>query len=120
VTLYVGEIESLRTQEAALQVQAQDEDVKKKIETMEKQIETLTNLVKLLAKQIEKQPGGGPVVEQLQEQAATLEARSVQAARRDVELANARRRPTRAPGRRGALWAGSAGPGEGIVLAERK
>ena len=91
VATYVTEIESLRTQEAALQAQgqAQDEDVKKKIEILEKQIETLEKLVKLLAKQIEKQPAGGAAVEQLQAQTATLEARSVQAARRDVELADA-------------------------------
>ncbi len=86
-SLYVGEIETLRTQEAALQAQAQAEDVKKKIEIMEKQIETLEKLTKLLTKQIEK--AGGPAVEQLQTQAATLEARSVQAAHRDVELAGA-------------------------------
>ena len=85
--LFLAEIESLRTQETVLRTQAQDEDVKKKIEIMEKQIETLENLIKLLTKQIEK--AGGPAVEQLQTQEATLEARSVQAAHRDVELANA-------------------------------
>ena len=89
VALCLAEIESLRTQEAALQAHAQDDDLKKKIEILEKQIETLENLVKLLAEQIKKQPAAGAAVEQLQTQAATLEARSVQAARRDVELADA-------------------------------
>jgi hypothetical protein len=84
-----AEIESLRTQEAAAQVRPQDEDLKKKIEIMEKQIDTLEKLVKLLGEQVKKTPPAGAAVEQLQTQAATLEARSVQAARRDVELADA-------------------------------
>jgi hypothetical protein len=82
---FVAEIEGLRKEQAALQAQTQDEDVKKKIEILEKQIQTLEDLVKLLAKKLEKQPP----LDQIQAQAATLEARSVQAARRDVELANA-------------------------------
>jgi hypothetical protein len=89
VAICLAEIESLRAREATLQAHAPDEDLKKKIEILEKQIETLENLVKLLAKQIEKQPAGGAAVEQLQAQGATLEARTVQAARRDVELAGA-------------------------------
>src|SRR5262249_10880934 len=56
------------------------------IELLQKQIETLEKLVKLLAEQLKKQT---PALEKVQMQAATLEARSVQAARRDVELANA-------------------------------
>ncbi len=88
VTLCLAEIESLRTQEAALLAHADDEDLKKKVEILEQQIKTLEDLVKLLAKQIEKQPGGS-ALDQLQAQAATLEARSVQTAHRDVELAGA-------------------------------
>ena len=86
---HLAEIESLRTQQAALLARAQDEDLKKKVEILEKQIETLEKLVKLLAEQVKKQPASGAAVEQLQTQAATLEARSVQAARRDSELADA-------------------------------
>lgn len=86
--LCVAEIESLHAQQAALQAKPQDEDLKKKVELLEKQIDTLEKLVKLLGEQVKKGTGGA-AVEQLQTQAATLEGRSVQAARRDEELANA-------------------------------
>ena len=89
LALCLAEIESLRTQEAALRTQAQDEDLKTKVEILEKQIAVLENLVKLLADQVKKAPPAGAAVEQLQTQAATLEARSVQAAHRDQELADA-------------------------------
>ena len=85
----LAEIATLRTQQTALLAQAQDEDLKKKVDLLQKQIETLDKLVKLLAEQLKKQPASGAAVEQLQTQAATLEARSVQAARRDSELADA-------------------------------
>ena len=42
-----------------------------------------------LADQLKKMQAPGPAVEKLETQAATLEARSVQAAHRDVELADA-------------------------------
>jgi hypothetical protein len=83
------EIENLREQQAALQAKPQDDEQKKKIELLQKEVETLEKMVKLLADQLKKQPTGGPAVEQLQGQAATLEARSLQAARRDQELAGA-------------------------------
>ncbi len=51
----LAEIEKLRTQQAALQARAQDDDLKKKVEILEKQIETLEKLVKLLAEQVKKQ-----------------------------------------------------------------
>jgi hypothetical protein len=82
------EVEKLRKEEAALQGGAQDDEQKKKIELLQKQVETLEKITKLLAEQLKKQPAG-PAVEKLETQAATLESRSVQAARRDVELANA-------------------------------
>jgi hypothetical protein len=85
----LGEIDKLRAENTALQALPQDEELKKKVELLQKQIETLEKLVKLLAEQLKKAPAGGAAVEQLQNQAATLEARSVQAARRDVELAGA-------------------------------
>lgn len=85
----LAEIEALRKEQAGLQAKAQDEDLKKKVEILEKQIETLEKLVKLLAEQVKKQPAGGPAIEKLQTQAATMEGRTLQAAGRDVELANA-------------------------------
>ncbi len=85
----LAEIENLRTQKTVMQTAAQDDELKKKIEILQKQIDVLEKLVKLLADQVKKQPASGQAVEQLQVQTATLEARSVQAARRDVELANA-------------------------------
>ena len=85
----LAEISSLRNQEASLLAHAPDDDQKKKIEILEKQIETLEKLIKLVAEQVKKQPASGAAVEKLETQAATLEARSVQAARRDSELADA-------------------------------
>lgn len=85
----LAQIQDLRSQEAILQTRFQDDELKKKIEILEKQIEVLEKLVKLLAEQMKKQQTSGTAVEDLQTKAATLEARSVQAARRDVELANA-------------------------------
>ncbi len=86
--LCLAEIANLRAMEAEIRTRPQDEDLKKKIDLLEKHIDTLEKLVKLLAEQMKKAPGG-PAMEQLQAQAATLEGRSVQAARRDVELAEA-------------------------------
>jgi hypothetical protein len=83
------EMETLRKEEATLQAGAQDDEQKKKIELLQKQVETLEKMTRLLADQLKKQPPAGQAAEQLQTQAATLEARQVQAARRDVELANA-------------------------------
>lgn len=84
--LCVAEMTRLRTEEAALQAAAQNDEQKKQIELLQKQIETLEKLVKLLAEQVKKQ---GPVLEKVEAQAATLEGRSVQAAQRDVALAGA-------------------------------
>jgi hypothetical protein len=88
LTLCLSEIESLRREQGAVQAGAQDDDQKKRIELLQKQVDTLEKMVRLLAEQLKKQ-APGPAVEQLQVQAATQEARSVQAARRDQELANA-------------------------------
>lgn len=81
------EIEQLRNEQAALQAGAANEAQKKQIDLLQKQVETLEKMVRLLADQLKKQPAAGPAVDQLQVQTATLEARSVQAARRDTELA---------------------------------
>ena len=63
----LAEIESLRSQQAALLAHADDEDLKKKVEILQKQIEVLENLVKLLADQVKKAPPAGAAVEQLAE-----------------------------------------------------
>src|SRR5262249_353981 len=53
----------------------------------QKQIETQQKIIQLLADHVRKQPIPGSPVGKLQLQAAALEARSQQAARRDQELA---------------------------------
>jgi hypothetical protein len=86
-------IDELRREKAVLQTSfQQDEEQKKKIELLQKQVETLEKMVKLLADQVKKQPApgaGGPAVEKLQIDVATLDARSIQAAHRDQEVASA-------------------------------
>src|SRR5262249_44238092 len=78
------ELRALREEQVAQEGgSVQDEQTKKRLEILEKQIETLEKLVNLLADQLKKQPS----VDKLETQVATLEARSVQAARRDRELA---------------------------------
>jgi hypothetical protein len=83
------DLEKLRTQQSALRAAPADEDQKKQIELLQKQVETMQKEIKLLAEELKKRTAAGPEVEALQAQAATLEARSVQAARRDQELAGA-------------------------------
>jgi hypothetical protein len=85
----LAEIENLRKQQAALQARPQDDEQKKKIELLQKEVETLEKMVRLLADQLKKQPPAGAAFEKMQTQTATLEARSLQAARRDQELAGA-------------------------------
>jgi hypothetical protein len=81
-------LNSLTQQQAIRPVAAVDEDkVQKQLELQRKQIEVLEKMVRLLADQLKKQPPTPVVVEKLETQVATLEARAVQAARRDQELA---------------------------------
>jgi hypothetical protein len=82
------EIEGLRRQQVAMEAGAQDDEQKKRIEILQKEIATLEKMVKLLAEQLKKEPGG-PALEKVQAQTATLESRATQAARRDQELAGA-------------------------------
>jgi len=82
------QVAALREQEAVLKARADDDD-KKKIELLQKQLDTLEKQLKLLADEMKKLSGGGPALEKVQIQAATLDARSIQAAHRDVELADA-------------------------------
>jgi hypothetical protein len=73
---------------AIQQVQAKDDDkVQKQLELQRKQIEVLEKMVRLLADQLRKKPPTPAAVEKLESQVATLEARAVQAARRDQETA---------------------------------
>src|SRR5262249_6528350 len=83
-----AQLDEIRKEQAALQKGEQAEDQKKRMELLQKLVETLEKRVRLLEDQIKKQPTA-PGMEQLQLQAATLDARSVQAARRDQELASA-------------------------------
>jgi hypothetical protein len=71
---------------------AKDDDkdkLQKQIDLQNKKIDTLEKMVRLLADELKKKPPAGAVVEKLETQAATLDARSVQAAQRDVELSHA-------------------------------
>ncbi len=91
IHLLLAQADAAGKEQAALQAGAQQDD-KKRIDLLIKQNETLEKMVRLLAKQVEKlekQPSATPSIENLQLQTATLEARSIQAARRDTELAGA-------------------------------
>jgi hypothetical protein len=68
---------------------AQDDKLKKQVELLQKQIETQQRMIQLLLEQVKKPGLAGAPVEKLQTQVATLEARSQQAARRDVEVSQA-------------------------------
>jgi hypothetical protein len=82
------QLADLREQQPIQQVAAQEGGVvEKQLELQRKQIETLEKMIRLLAAQLKQAPAAGPAVEKLQTKVATLEARSVQAARRDEELA---------------------------------
>jgi hypothetical protein len=82
------EIADLQQQQVALQVPGKDDPQAKKLENLQKQIEVLQKMVDLLVGQMKNQPGPAAMT-RLETQAAQLEARSVQAARRDQELASA-------------------------------
>lgn len=67
----------------------QDESLKKQVELLQKQIATQQKMILLLQEQMKSQPGTGISVENLESKIATLDARSKQAAQRDVEIAQA-------------------------------
>jgi hypothetical protein len=74
--------------QAAQAAKAADKDIdklQKQLELQNKKIDTLEKMVRLLADQLKKKPD----VEKLQTQVATMDARSIQAAQRDVELSHA-------------------------------
>ena len=87
----------LQKQQAILLAQAQgdakqkpgDDNLKKQVEILQKQIAIQQEQIQLLMKQVKAGPAAGSEVEKLQTQVITLDARSKQAAQRDVELAGA-------------------------------
>src|SRR6266851_3271324 len=83
-------VETLQTQLSAAQAENQKDDkLKQQVELLQKQIETQQKMIQLLMDQMKNQPPGGTPTEKLQTQTATLEARSLQGARRDGELSQA-------------------------------
>lgn len=76
---------ALRREQAAAPPAPTPEQMQKQLELQGKMIEVLNRMIRLLVSQLEKQ---GPAVAKLQSQAATLQARSEQAAQRDQDLAN--------------------------------
>ena len=64
--------------------------LKAQVELQQKQIDVLLKMTQLLADQAKKPPAAGEAVEKLQEQVATQEARILQGAQRDQELARSR------------------------------
>jgi len=87
----LANIDHLQAQLVVAQAAQKDEknpDLKKRIELLQKQIEVQQEMLKLLFDHVKKQPLAGSVTEKLQEQVATLDARSKQSAQRDQELAN--------------------------------
>jgi hypothetical protein len=82
------DLASLRAQLAEAQkAEQQDETLKKQVELLQKQIEAQQKMTELLLEHVRKQPIAGSPVEKLQTQVATLEARSLQAAQRNLDLA---------------------------------
>jgi hypothetical protein len=65
----------------------QDEKLKSQVDLLQKQIELQQKMIQLLMDHAKKEPIAGSPVEKLQSQVATLEARSLQAAQRDVDVA---------------------------------
>jgi hypothetical protein len=82
------EAKNLEKQQAAAQNATTSDQLKRQLELLQKQLQTQEKMIELLVQQQKKQ-AGGPVVDKLQAQTATLEGRSEQAARRDQELAQA-------------------------------
>jgi hypothetical protein len=65
----------------------QDDKLKAQVELLQKQIELQQKMIQLLMDHAKKEPIAGSPVERLQGQVATLEARSLQAAQRDSDVA---------------------------------
>jgi hypothetical protein len=83
-------VDQLRKQQAAVRAVVQPDDkLKQQVDLLQKQIEIQQKMISLLIEQMKKQPAAGPAVDKLETQVITLDARSKQAAQRDVELAQA-------------------------------
>src|ERR1700681_119265 len=81
-------VENLQTQQVAAQGAVQQDDtLKKQVELLQKQIATQQKMILLLMDNMKKQPAAG--VEKLETQVITLDARSKQAAQRDLEVSQA-------------------------------
>ncbi len=74
------EVKNLRKEQKTAQQTAPTDQQKKQLELLQKQIDTLEKMIELLAERVKKQPPPGVALER-------LEARSLQAAQRDQELA---------------------------------
>jgi hypothetical protein len=81
-------VRKLREQQAAVLGGGAKDVQQKQIEVLQKQIEVQQKMIELMVEQLRKQAALASAVEQLQTTTATLEARGLQAARRDQELAN--------------------------------
>jgi hypothetical protein len=86
MTVLAQDAANLQKQQADAQL---TQDQKKQLELLQKQVETQQKMIQLLMEQMKKQPAGGAQVQKLEVQTATLEARTRQAAQRDVELSRA-------------------------------
>ncbi|HEV3255324.1 MAG TPA: hypothetical protein VG013_00460 [Gemmataceae bacterium] len=84
-----AQVKQADKQQAAVRADAADDQVKKQLDLLQKQIQTQQKMIDLLVQQLKKQPATAAAVAKLQTQAATLEARTQQAARRDDEVAHA-------------------------------
>ncbi len=83
-------VRALQKAQAAAQAAGGAKEVQQKqLDVLQKQIEVQQKMIELLVEQLRKQTVLGPAVEKLQDQTATLEARGLQAARRDQQLAGA-------------------------------
>jgi len=83
-------VETLQAQLSATQAaNPQDDKLKQQMEILQKQIETQQKMIQLLMDQVKKQPSPGGADQKTQAQVATLQSRSQQAARRDMELSQA-------------------------------
>jgi hypothetical protein len=87
--MLVQNARDLQAQQREAEKAPPTDDQKRRIDLLQKQIETQQKLIELLLEQMKKQSAAGAPVEKLQEQTAALEARSLRAAQRDQELANA-------------------------------
>ncbi len=86
-------VDQLRKDQTAAQAAqaggAKDDKLARQVELLQKQIEVQQKMILLLMENMKKQPAASAAAEKVETQVITLEARSKQAAQRDVELAHA-------------------------------